>query len=188
MEGRVSIGEHLTRTRRATGTTQAALAQRVGTTQQQVARWEASGYRTASLSRVGQVASALGVDLTLTAPIGGLVAAEAPAPYVASPAEAPVRDLVEVVSRLRAHGDELRDHFGVRWLGVYGSFVAGTQRADSDVDLLAALERVGFDTEPGIAARIQEILGRRVHLALPAELHASLRERVLAEVLWVLDA
>jgi predicted nucleotidyltransferase/DNA-binding XRE family transcriptional regulator len=188
MDARITIGEQLVRTRRATRTTQAALAQRAGTTQQQIARWEASGYRTASLARVDQVAGVLGVDLTLAAPVGGLLAAEAPATYTVSPAEMPVRDLTDVVSRLRSHGSELRKRFGVRRLGVYGSFVAGTQRADSDVDLIAELEHVTFDAEFGAAARLQEILGRKVDLALPGELRPALRERVLDEVLYVLDA
>jgi predicted nucleotidyltransferase len=183
----MGIGEHLARTRRASGMTQAALARKVETSQQQVARWEATGYRAASLGRVERVAAALGIDL-LPETAGGLpLAAEAASGY-GSPVPSPVRDLADVVVRLRDSADELRERFGVRRLGVYGSFTSGTERDHSDVDLLAELDRITFDTEFGAAARIEEILGRKVDLALPSELRASLRDRVDAEVLWVLDA
>jgi predicted nucleotidyltransferase/DNA-binding XRE family transcriptional regulator len=188
MESRIAIGEYLVRTRRSAGLTQAVLGERVGTTQQQIARWEASGYRTASMERVQRVASALSVDLTLAVPIAGFVAAEETATYSVSPSGTPVRDLTDVIARLQVNASELRDRFGVKRLGIYGSFVSGTQRADSDVDLVAELDHVTFDAEFGSAARLEEILGRKVDLALPTELRPALRGRVLAEAVYVLGA
>jgi predicted nucleotidyltransferase len=128
------------------------------------------------------------VDLTLAVPADGLLAAEATAPYAVSPADAAVRDLADVIARLRANADELRDRFGIKRVGVYGSFVTGAQRVDSDVDLVAELDHVTFDAEFGSAARLEEILGRKVDLALPTELRPALRGRVLAEAVYVLGA
>lgn len=182
------IGRTLVLARRDCGLTQRELGESVGVKQQQVARWEATGYASASLARVDAVARALGLgsaDLSVAAPL----AAEAGVAYgsVAAP-PAPARDLAEVVSRIREHGDELRDRFGVRRVGVYGSFLTGENTDASDVDLVVDLDAVSFDTEFGAAARLQEVLGRRVDLALPAELRPEIRDRVLREVLDVWEA
>ena len=54
------LGPDLVALRRRRGMTQGALAALVGVKRQQVQRWEASGYRGASLSNVARVADALG--------------------------------------------------------------------------------------------------------------------------------
>jgi uncharacterized protein len=51
--------------------------------------------------------------------------------------------LDDVLRTLRAHLPELREDYGVRTLGVFGSYVRGEQRPRSDLDLL-----VEFDTRP----------------------------------------
>jgi len=55
--------------------------------------------------------------------------------------ERSVLDLDEVLSILRLHLPELREHYGVASLGVFGSTVRGQQRERSDVDLLVEFER-----------------------------------------------
>ena len=51
--------------------------------------------------------------------------------------------LDDVLRTLRVHLPELREHYGVRTLGVFGSYVRGEQRPRSDLDLL-----VEFDAAP----------------------------------------
>ena len=51
--------------------------------------------------------------------------------------------LDDVLRTLRVHLPELREHYGVRTLGVFGSYVRGEQRPRSDLDLL-----VEFDARP----------------------------------------
>ena len=51
--------------------------------------------------------------------------------------------LDDVLRTLRVHLPELREHYGVRTLGVFGSYVRGEQRPRSDLDLL-----VEFDQAP----------------------------------------
>lgn len=181
------IGRALVLARRERGLTQKELGERVGVRQQQIARWEATGYGSASLARVDAVAAALG--LCLAEVTGPPLAAEARSAYgTHGTAASPVRDLAGVVARVREHGDELRDRFTARRIGVYGSFLRGGDSAASDVDLLVELDEVGFDTEFGVAARLQEVLGRDVDLALPSELRPELRDVILREVLYVWEA
>lgn len=61
------IATILVKSRIARGWTQAQLAEALGTAEQQVQRYEATAYRSASLARICEVASALGVDISETA-------------------------------------------------------------------------------------------------------------------------
>ena len=53
------------------------------------------------------------------------------------------RALAHYVKLLRQHLPALRDHYGIRFMGVFGSYVRGEQRRGSDLDLL-----VEFDDRP----------------------------------------
>jgi len=47
----------------------------------------------------------------------------------------------EIISRLRGHEDELRQKFGVKSLGLFGSRVRSDAKQDSDIDLLVEFDR-----------------------------------------------
>ena len=188
----LSIGSTLARQRRAAGISQRGLAEQLGTSQQQVARWEASGYRTASLERVAAAAEALGVTCTALP-----IAAETPAVYSPLPSAAasevgaavsPVRDLGEVAVRLRAHTEELRETYKFDRIGVFGSFAVGEQRPDSDVDLLVETDDPGGLRWVSAAIDIEGWLGRPVDLVRPDLLKARIRPRVEQEVIVVWKA
>lgn len=175
--------------RRAARVSQRELAERLGTSQQQIARWESCAYRSASLERVAAVTDALGMDAP-TADTQPILAAEAVATYggVAAGAITPVRDLGEIAARVREHGTEFAAH-GVSRIGVFGSFVSGEQTPTSDVDLLVEYserpEGFEFFEAPDIA---QRILGREVDWTQPHLLKDRLGPRVLAEVVYVWSA
>ena len=193
MESQIDIGTTLVRIRRARGLSQRELGERLGVRQQQVARWEATGYRTAPLKRVEAVARVLGLGLAFAGGSAdtGLLAAESTASYGAATATgvAPVRDLGEIAARIRASGDVFRDRFGVSRIGVFGSFVYSEQTGESDVDLLVEFSRKpsGFAYfEPAVFA--EEIMGREVDLVEPAFLRERLRDRVLEDTVYVWSA
>ena len=62
-----SLGELVTKARIARGLTQAELADILGTTQQQVARYERDGWQKISLWRLAEAADALGLNLSIRA-------------------------------------------------------------------------------------------------------------------------
>jgi uncharacterized protein len=100
----------------------------------------------------------------------------------------PVRDLGEIVARLRGCGPELFDRFSVRRVGVFGSFLTGEQTPDSDVDLLVDFDTLTWAGFMEAARFCEEILGRKVDFIRPGALRDRLRERVLGEVLYVWEA
>ncbi len=100
-----------------------------------------------------------------------------------------VDDLASLKVLLREHRTEIRA-LGVRRLGVFGSFLKGTQRADSDVDLLVEFEEgaKSIDHFMGLALLLEDTTGRRVDLLTPESLSRFMRPRILGEVEYVTDA
>ncbi len=92
----------------------------------------------------------------------------------------------EIMRILREHKAELREKYGVREIGLFGSYVRGEQRRRSDVDIL-----VEFDTVPGLLKFLEleeylsRLLGVRVDLVRKASIRQELRERILSEVVML---
>ncbi len=73
----------------------------------------------------------------------------------------PEDDLRQLLAR---HQDELRQKFGVRVLGIFGSYARGEAGPTSDVDLLIELERpLGWELVD-VKTYLEGLLGRRVDL------------------------
>lgn len=182
----LDIGDQLVCARRAAGLSQAELANKLGTTEQQVARWEANAYRSVSLGRVAAVAVALeeaGPASPQTAD-----AEVSPTDAPASGRVTPVRDLGETAARIRAHGDELRDRFHLDSIGVFGAFACGMQTPGSDVDLL--IETADPDNLRFVEAAdfLEDVLGRQVDASRPHLLGDHRRGRVQSEAVCVWSA
>jgi predicted nucleotidyltransferase/DNA-binding XRE family transcriptional regulator len=183
MPNLTDIGAALVESRKSSGLTQAVLARAIGVHRQQVQRWEATQYRSASLERVGEVAHALGFDALILD--GQVRVAQAHGRrVVGDSAASPARELGEVVARIRAHGDELRSTFGLNKLGVFGSFADARQTEDSDVDCL-----VEFGDSPSSTSDVAEylgsILGREVDVTTLETLRWEIRADVSREVIRV---
>ena len=78
-----------------------------------------------------------------------------------------MQQLSEIRSILRAHAGDLRDRFGISNLAIFGSVVRGEAREDSDVDILAEVERpIGLIALCGAENFLSELLGVKVDLGL----------------------
>lgn len=88
----------------------------------------------------------------------------------------------DILRVLREHRAELQG-MGARRLGLFGSFVRGEERPDSDVDLLVELDRRTFDRYMDLKLRLEQLLGRPVDLVLADRLKPALRDRILSTVI-----
>jgi len=192
MERLLDIGTSLAALRRARGISQRELGVRVGVAQQQIARWEASGYRAASLERLDAVASELGYlpedSQTAALPIAAETTGQYGATVLAPSGVTPVRDLGEIAARIRANGKELVERFGIVGIGVFGSFVHGEQTDASDVDLLVDMPEPGGFLFIEAADHMEQLLGREVDFVRADGLHPRLKKRVLKEAVYVWSA
>jgi len=74
--------------------------------------------------------------------------------------------------------------FGVKNIGLFGSFVRGTQTPLSDIDILVEFmpERHTFDNFMEVAFLLEELLGRKVELVTPEALSPHIGPHILREV------
>jgi len=99
-----------------------------------------------------------------------------------SPADEETGNLVIVKEILRRNESLLREKFGVKRIGVFGSWARGEATPDSDVDILVEFSRpIGWEFID-LKELLARLLGRDVDLVTPAALKPQLRDTILAEV------
>ena len=94
-----------------------------------------------------------------------------------------IRTKQDVLETLHERRERLRE-LGVRRLGVFGSFVRGEHRPDSDIDLVVEFEpgRKTFDTFVELAFYLEDILQHKVELITTDSLSPYLGPHILKEV------
>jgi uncharacterized protein len=96
-----------------------------------------------------------------------------------------VKTLIEIQQTLREQKPYLAEKFGVKIVGVFGSYVRQEQRPDSDLDLLIELDRPPRISLIGLVELenyLSQILGVKVDLAVKTNLKKRIGIRILQEV------
>ncbi|MBI5165991.1 MAG: nucleotidyltransferase family protein [Magnetospirillum sp.] len=94
-----------------------------------------------------------------------------------------MRRLEDIIDQLRALQPELRRRYPIRSMGVFGSFVRGEQREDSDLDVLVEFgDEAGLFEYAGLQLDLCDALGMKVDVANKAALRPRIGQRILAEV------
>ncbi|MBC7908535.1 MAG: nucleotidyltransferase family protein [Rhodospirillaceae bacterium] len=94
-----------------------------------------------------------------------------------------MRSVDDIISQLRALEPELKRRYPICALGVFGSYVRGEQREDSDLDVLIEIgEGMTLPAYVGLQMELSDALGLKVDLADKAALKRRIGERILAEV------
>jgi predicted nucleotidyltransferase len=99
-----------------------------------------------------------------------------------------MKTLTEIKQILEAQKEHLAAEYGVTIVGVFGSYVRGEQRRDSDVDILIELERPPRISLIGLVELehyLSDVLGMKVDLAIKKNLRKRIGERILSEVVPV---
>jgi len=92
----------------------------------------------------------------------------------------------EIKEIIQEHKKDLKKEYGVKEIGIFGSYVKGEQKAVSDVDILIELERpIGFVKFMKLEKRISDILGVKVDLVTKKALKPYIGQRILQEVQYV---
>lgn len=87
---------------------------------------------------------------------------------------------MNILDTLKEHEEEIKIRFGVKRIGVFGSFVRGEQKEGSDVDLVVDFERPNFDNFMDLTFYLEDLLGRKVDI-LTTEGVKGIRVRKVAE-------
>lgn len=96
-----------------------------------------------------------------------------------------MKTLAEIQHVLKTQKPYLAQEYGVIELGVFGSYVRGEQRPDSDVDILIELERPPRISLIGLVELeyyLSDLLGVKADLAIKSNLRKRIGRRILSEV------
>ena len=91
-----------------------------------------------------------------------------------------------IIRRLRAHLPRYAKRYRIKSMGLFGSYVRGEQRSDSDVDVL-----VEFNQTPSLLQflalehELTDALGVRVDLVMKDALKPAIGRHILREVVPV---
>jgi hypothetical protein len=99
-----------------------------------------------------------------------------------------MKELAEIKKILQAEKPYLYQTYGVTELGVFGSYVRGEQRPDSDIDILIELERppkIGLMGLVDLELYLSRVLGTKVDLAIKKNLRKRIGQRILNEAVPV---
>jgi hypothetical protein len=89
----------------------------------------------------------------------------------------------ELIQRIQEQRERL-SFFGVKSIGLFGSFVRGEQTASSDIDILVEFspEQHTFDNFMDVSFLLEEALGRKVQIVTPEGLSPHIGPHILKEV------
>lgn len=97
-----------------------------------------------------------------------------------------MKTVEEIRTSIQRHQDILAERYGVRVVGLFGSYVRGEQRRQSDLDLLADIVRpVSLLELVGAELYLSEVLGIKVDLVPKRDVRPELRETILKEAIEV---
>lgn len=97
-----------------------------------------------------------------------------------------MKTLDEIRTIIRQHRDILAEKYGVAVVGVFGSYVRGEQKGQSDIDLLVdILQPISLLELVGAEIYLSEVLSAKVDLVPKRDVREELRETIFAEALAI---
>lgn len=94
--------------------------------------------------------------------------------------------MATILAELRALQPELKKRYPIKEMGVFGSYVRGEQREDSDLDVLVDLGNgMTLIDLAGLQLELGDALGLKVDLAMKDALKPRIEKRILAEAVML---
>ena len=97
-----------------------------------------------------------------------------------------MKTLEEIKELIQKHKEEFRRQYGLKEIGIFGSYVRGEQGTESDLDLLIELEKpIGFVKFMRLERALSELLEIQVEMVTKKALKPHIGKRILQEVRYV---
>ena len=93
---------------------------------------------------------------------------------------------MDILTKLEANEAFIKSKFGVKKIGIFGSFARGDSGEQSDVDVLVEFEpdKNTFDNFMDLLFYLEDLFGKKVDLITTRGLHRYIRPFVEREVVW----
>lgn len=93
---------------------------------------------------------------------------------------------MKAVEILKKNEDIIKQKYGIKKIGVFGSFARGEEKEGSDIDVLVNFEEGAktFDNFMELKFFLEDLFGRKVDLVTFEALRPQLKEVILREVAY----
>jgi len=92
----------------------------------------------------------------------------------------------EIRNILAKHKKELADRYKVKEIGIFGSYIRGEQKKDSDLDILVEFkEPIGLFEFMDLEEYLRSLLGTKVDLVSKKALKPHIGEYILREAIYL---
>jgi len=98
-----------------------------------------------------------------------------------------IKTLTEISDILKKHETELRKRYGIKRLGIFGSYLRGEVKEKSDLDILVEFEQdvdIGLLKFVGMENYLSDLLGVKVDLVDKSALKPRIGKHILKEVVY----
>lgn len=98
-----------------------------------------------------------------------------------------MKKLNEIIDLLNRNKFNIQNKFGVKKLGIFGSYVRGSETEKSDIDILVEFEQgfKTFDNYMDLKFYLEDLLNIKVDLISITALKPKLKEKIVKEVVYV---
>jgi len=97
-----------------------------------------------------------------------------------------MKNLEEIKEIIKNHKKELKEEYKVKSIAIFGSYVRGEQKEESDLDILVEFEEpVSLLHIVSVENYLSDILGIKVNLVLKKNIREELREIIIKEAPFV---
>lgn len=93
-----------------------------------------------------------------------------------------------IKKKLSEKKNELSSHYGIKQIGVFGSYVRGEQTEKSDLDILVDIDenrKISLFDFVHAGNELSDYLGVKVDLVMKSALKPGIGSRILKEVVYV---
>jgi uncharacterized protein len=97
-----------------------------------------------------------------------------------------MKTLIDIEAIIQKNKKELGEKYGLKEIGIFGSYARGDQEENSDIDILVEVERpMGFIKFIKLENHLSQILGVKVDMVTKKALKPYIGKRILKEVQYV---
>lgn len=93
---------------------------------------------------------------------------------------------MDALKLMREHEDEIKERFGVKKIGIFGSFARGESLDKSDVDVLVEFieGKKTFNNYMELKFYLEELFGRDVDLVIETSIKPRLKNNIVREAVY----
>ncbi len=97
-----------------------------------------------------------------------------------------MKTLKEIKRIIEANKKRLRLNYGIKEIGIFGSFIRGSQGDKSDIDILVEFEKpIGLFAFVKLKLELSDLLDCPVDLVMKTALKPRISRQILSEVIYV---